>query len=324
MGKAIFNSVFPPDFEFINKTVNGGMVNSLIPIIIERYGQEKAEEVFSKLEKLGFKFVTLIAPSFDLRDLSMPPEIDNIKKKLESATPEEGFKLVEEAQGVMKKRLEGTGIKDLVDSGASKGWDQPSQILVEKGVTADPKGRVLDPIASSFADGLKPTEYFKASSGARKGMVDRALNTATTGYLTRKLVYLMNSVEADPRLKDCKTKRTLTLRLSKDYISRLAGRYILKVGRPTLFKAEDYKAGDVINLRSPVYCTSKKICHTCYGELLKRHKTPYIGVLAGSSIGERGTQLIMRTFHTGGAATMAKHDIFQDIIQNDPLVNLEK
>ena len=89
-------------------------------------------------------------------------------------------------------------------------------------------------------------------------------------------------------------------------------------------KAKDYKVGDVVKLRSPVYCESPKICHTCYGDLLKRHKTPYIGVLAGSSIGERGTQLIMRTFHTGGAATMAKRDMFEDVIQNDPIADLEK
>lgn len=324
MGRAIFNSVFPPDFEFINKPVNGSLVNSFIPIIIEKYGEEKAREIFSKLEKLGFKFVTLVAPSFDLRDLEVPPEIDEIKKKLETATPEEGFKLIDQGQEILKKKLEGTGVKDLIDSGASKGWSQPSQILIAKGVTADPKGRVLDPISSSFSDGLKPTEYFKASSGARKGMVDRALNTATTGYLTRKLVYLMNSVEAHPTLNDCGTKRTLRVRLTKDYIKRLSGRYILKGSRVVQFNPDDYKTGDVIELRTPVYCVSKKICHTCYGDLLKRHRTPYVGILAGSSIGERGTQLIMRTFHTGGAATMAKRDMFADIIQNDPLVNLEK
>ena len=324
MGRAIFNNAFPPGFPFIDQPVNGSMVNKMIAPLIEKYGEEAARKTYSKLEKMAFKFVTLVAPSFDLRDLDMPPEIDKIKEKLKTATPEEGFKLIDQGQEVMKKRLEGTGIKDLVDSGASKGWGQPSQILIAKGVTADPKGRVLDPIASSFADGLQPTEYFRASSGARKGMVDRALNTSTTGYFTRKLVYLLNSVEADPYLKDCKTKRTVKIRLTKDYINRLSGRYTLKMGVPTLFKPENYKAGDVIELRTPIYCKSPKICHTCYGQLLKRHKTPYVGILAGSSIGERGTQLIMRTFHTGGAATMAKHDMFQDIINNDPLVNLEK
>ena len=324
MGRAIFNNVFPADYPFIDQPVNGSMVNGLIPDLVEKYGEDKTKQIVSKLEKLAFKFVTIIAPSFDLRDLNMPPEIDQIKNKLKTATPEEGFKLIDQGQEIMKKRLEGTGVKDLIDSGASKGWGQPSQILMAKGVTADPKGRVLDPIASSFTDGLKPTEYFRASSGARKGMVDRALNTATTGYFTRKLVYLLNSVEADPMLKDCKTTRTIPIRLTKDLISRLSGRYIIKLGKPTLFKPENYKSGDVVELRTPIYCRSQKVCHTCYGNLLKRHKTPNIGVLAGSSIGERGTQLIMRSFHTGGVAIESKHDIFQDIFNNDPLVNLEK
>jgi DNA-directed RNA polymerase subunit beta' len=324
LGRAILNSVFPTDFEFIDKPVNGSMINGLIPIIIEKYGQKKAEEIYSKLEKIAFKFVTLIAPSFDLRDLDMPPEIGAIKEKLKTSTPAEAFKLLDQGLEIVKKRLEGTGVKDLIDSGASKGWGQPSQIFIAKGVTADPQGRVQDPIASSFSDGLKPVEFFKASSGARKGMVDRALNTGDTGYFNRKMVYLLNSVEADPSLKDCGTKRTLTMRLNKDYIKRLTGRYIQKGSRAIPFKAADYKEGDTIQLRTPIYCESKKVCHTCYGDLIKRHKSPYIGVIAGSAVGERGTQLIMRTFHTGGAATLAKHDIFADIIQNDPLVNLEK
>lgn len=325
MGRAILNSVFPSDYPFINKQISGGYLNDILPELIDKYGEKKSNEIFSKLEKIAFKFVTLIAPSFDLRDLSMPPEVEAIKEKLKTATPAEGFKLIDQGLEVVKKRLEGTGVRELIDSGASKGWGQPSQILIAKGVTADPKGRVLNPIASSFADGLKPTEYFKAGSGARKGMVDRALNTGDTGYFNRKLVYLLNSVEADPSLKDCGTKRVLTIRLTQDYINRLAGRYIQKPGgRVVLFRSQDYKPGDTIQLRTPIYCTSKKICHTCYGDLIKRHRSPYIGVLAGSSIGERGTQLIMRTFHTGGAATATKHDVFGDLIQNDPLVNLER
>ena len=324
MGRAIFNSPFPKDFGFIDQLIRKGFVNSLIPIILEKYGEEKTKQVFSKLEKIGFKFATIVAPSMTLDDLDVPDSILEIKEKMKTATPEEGLKLQEEGMKILHQHYKGTGLFDLTDSGSARGWGQASQILISKGVTADPKGRVLDPIASSFADGLKTSEYFRASSGARKGMVDRALNTATTGYFTRKLVYLLNSLEAHPTLKDCKTKRTLSVRLNKDIIPRLTGRYIIKLGKPVLFKAEKYKVGDVVDLRTPIYCVSPKICHTCYGELLKRIKSPYVGVLAGSSIGERGTQLIMRTFHTGGAATMAKHDIFQDIVDNDPLVNLEK
>jgi UDP-N-acetylglucosamine enolpyruvyl transferase len=107
-------------------------------------------------------------------------------------------------------------------------------------------------------------------------------------------------------------------------MNRLYGRYILVGNKVTLFNPNDFKPGQAIQLRTPIYCESKKICHTCYGELIKRIKSPYVGVIAGASIGERGTQLIMRTFHTGGAATLAQHDILQEIIDNDPLANLEK
>jgi DNA-directed RNA polymerase subunit beta' len=324
MGRALFNNAFPPDFPFVDEPVTKSFVNKLIPIVLEKYGQEKTIEIFSTLEKLGFKFATIVAPSFNLDNLTVSPEIDQIKEKIKTASPEEAFKLIEQGKKILEKNLRGTGLHDLVQSGSSKGWDQPSQMLISKGVIADPQGRVLDPIASSFADGLKPSEYFKASAGSRKGMADRALNTSTTGYFSRKLAYLLNAVEAHPSLNDCKTQRTITVRLTSDLMSRLTGRYIIKAGRLKKFEAKDFKIGDTIQLRSPIYCVSQKICHTCYGDLLRRQKTPYVGLLAGQAVGERGTQLIMRTFHTGGAATMAKRDIFQDIINNDPLVNLEK
>jgi DNA-directed RNA polymerase subunit beta' len=324
MGKAIFNHVFPPDFRFIDDVVTKKVVNGLIPEILNKYGQDAAIKIFSKLEKIAFKFATIMAPSLTLEMLDMPESIGRIKEKLKTATPDEAFKLLDEGEKIMKDTLKGTTLFDLVDSGSSKGWSQPKQILVAKGVIADPKGNVLDPIAGSFTDGLSTKEFFAASSGARKGMVDRALNTADTGYFTRQLVYLLNSVEVDPILKDCKTKRTINLRLDKEMMKRLEGRYIIQNGKLQRFEAADFKPGQSINLRSPIYCKSPKICHTCYGDLIKRIKTPYVGVLAGSAIGERGTQLIMRTFHTGGAATLAKHDIMQEILDNDPLANLEK
>jgi DNA-directed RNA polymerase subunit beta' len=324
MGKAIFNHVFPPDFRFIDDVVTKKVVNGLIPEILNKYGQDAAIKIFSKLEKIAFKFATIMAPSLTLEMLDMPESIGRIKEKLKTATPDEAFKLLDEGEKIMKDTLKGTTLFDLVDSGSSKGWSQPKQILVAKGVIADPKGNVLDPIAGSFTDGLSTKEFFAASSGARKGMVDRALNTADTGYFTRQLVYLLNSVEVDPILKDCKTKRTINLRLDKEMMKRLEGRYIIQNGKLQRFEAADFKPGQSIHLRSPIYCKSPKICHTCYGDLIKRIKTPYVGVLAGSAIGERGTQLIMRTFHTGGAATLAKHDIMQEILDNDPLANLEK
>jgi len=324
MGKAIFNYCFPPDFRFIDDVVGKKVINGLIPEILEKYGQDVTIKVFSKVEKVAFKWATVMAPSLSLDMFEMPESIARIKEKLKTATPDEAFKLMDEGEAIMKERLKGTTLYDLVDSGSSKGWNQPKQIFVAKGVIADPKGNVLDPIPESFTDGLSTKEFFKASSGARKGMVDRALNTADTGYFTRQLVYLLNSVEVHPTLKDCKTKRTINLRLDKKMMERLSGRYIIVGNKIQQFNPSDFRPGQSIQLRTPIYCKSPKICHTCYGDLIKRIKTPYVGVLAGSAIGERGTQLIMRTFHTGGAATLAKHDIMQEILDNDPLANLEK
>jgi len=323
MGKAIFNNIFPKDFRFINDVVTKKVVNSLIPEVVNKYGEEAAIKIFSKLEKISFKYATIMAPSLKLENLDMPVSIGRIKDRLKTATPDEAFKLLEEGEEIMKEKLKGTTLYDLVESGSSKGWDQPKQLFIAKGVIADPKGKVLDPISGSFTDGLTTTEFFKASSGSRKGAIDRALNTSDTGYFTRKLVYLLNPVEVDPILKDCKTKRAINLRLSKDTIGRLNGRYILVGGKLKKFNLDEWKIGQSINLRTPIFCVSEKLCHTCYGDLVKRVKSPYVGMIAGSAIGERGTQLIMRTFHTGGAATAAKHDVLQDIIDNDPLAKLE-
>jgi DNA-directed RNA polymerase subunit beta' len=324
MGKAIFNYAFPSDFRFINDQVDKKLVNSLIPEVLNKYNEQVTMKVFSKLEKIAFKFATIMAPTLSIDMFSVPDSIKRIKDKLKTASPDEGFKLIADAEEILKDKLKGTTLYDLIDSGSSKGWGQPSQMFIAKGVTADPKGKVLTPIAGSFTDGLTTKEFFKASSGARKGMVDRALNTADTGYFTRQLVFLLNSVEAHPTLKDCGTKRTVMLRLEKDMIARLTGRYIVVGNKVVPFNTKDFRVGQSINLRTPIFCESKKICHTCYGELLKRTKTPYVGMIAGSAIGERGTQLIMRTFHTGGAATAAKHNVLQEIIDNDPIANLEK
>jgi len=324
LGRAIFNEAFPSNFPFVDSLVTKKVVNGLIPVIIKKYGEDVAIKVFSKLEKIGFKFATIMSPTITLDMIEMPASIMRIKQKIPGSSPEEAQKLIEEAKVLMIKHLKDTGLYDLMESGAGKGWSQPSQILIAKGVISDPKGNLLPPIEGSFADGLKTTEYFSAASGARKGMADRALNTATTGYFTRQLVYVLGPAEASATVKDCKTKRHLILRLTKDLIGRLSGRYVITPsGKLDLFQPSNFKTGDTIRLRTPIFCESKKFCHTCYGKMLQRHRTPYVGILAGSLIGERGTQLIMQTFHTGGAATLVQHDILQEILDNDPLIDVD-
>jgi DNA-directed RNA polymerase beta' subunit len=322
MGRAIFNSAFPRQHPLIDTQVSKKVVNGMITEIIDKYGEDVSREVFSKLEQIAFKFATVMGPSLTIDILEMPDSILRIKEKLKNASPEEADKLLKQAEKLMVEHLKDTGLYNYIESGAGKGWGQPRQILVAKGVITDPKGNILPPIEGSFADGLKPTEYFAASAGARKGMADRALNTAETGYFTRQLVYVLGPAEASATVRDCKTKRTISIRLTNDIIKRLTGRYVEYGGRLVEFDKSKFKAGDPINLRSVIYCESPKYCHTCYGKLLRRHKTPYVGILAGASIGERGTQLIMQTFHTGGAAKVAERDITGDILNNDPLINV--
>ena len=324
MGRAILNASFPADFRWIDGQLTGKHINNLIPEIIDKYGDDDAAKIFTDVKDSAFKFATIGASSITLDILDIPDSILRLKEKLPDSTPEEATKLLKQMEEILKIHLKDTGLYDLVESGAGKGWSQPMQILVAKGIITDTSGNLLEPIKGSFSEGLTNTEYFHAAGGARKGMADRALNTATTGYFTRQLVYVLSPVEAHPSLKDCKTKRTVQMRLTNDLIKRMSGRYIIKSGNLISFKRSDYKPGDVVSLRTSIYCESYKLCHTCYGDLLKRHKSPYVGVLAGSSIGERGTQLIMRTFHTGGAASIVVRDVLADIIDNDPLIQINK
>ena len=320
MGKALFNNCFPPDFEFIDKIATKKLVNNLIPLLINKYGDKIAMETISKLERLGFKFATIMAPTITLDNIEIPDSIKSLKKKLENSTTDEAAILLEDMQKLLIEHLKDTGLYDLIESGSGKGWGQPMQILVAKGLITDAKGEIMPVISKSFSDGLTNEQYFDAAVGARSGIMDRVLSTATTGYLTRKLVYMLNSVEADPHLKDCKTKRTVAIRLTNDLISRLHGRFIIVKGKVEPFDEGDHKPGETINLRTPIYCESKKICHTCYGKLLERARTPYVGVYAGHSIGEMATQGTMKTFHSGGAATVQKRNIISDIIDNDPFL----
>ncbi len=323
MGKAIFNSTFPLSYPFIDQEVNSKIVNGLIPVILEMYGREQAINTFSALKTIGFKFATISSPSITLDDIQLPTSILQLKKKLDGATTEEAAVLLEEMEKLLVEHLKGTGLYDLVQSGSGKGWTQPMQILVAKGLIADPTGKVLPAIKGSFADGLTNKEYFTAASGSRKGIIDRVLNTADTGYMSRQLAYVLNTVEIDRSLKDCKTKRHLSFRMTKEMKGIFTGRYILNGNSVERFDPGKTKVGDVVNLRSPILCESTKLCHTCYGDLLKRHKSPYVGVLAAQLVGEAGTQTIMKSFHTGGAVKIKDRDIRYDIIQNDPLTTKE-
>ncbi len=220
-------------------------------------------------------------------------------------------------------------IKIMADSGATKGGFQPiRQLAGMRGLMADPSGRIIAlPIRSNFREGLTALEYFISTHGARKGLADTALRTADAGYLTRRLVDVSQDVIIN--VHDCKTKSGVTIDrrvspgLGESFRERLLGRATLKkvvdkkTGEVILEKGQiitdkEYagieKAGlDKVQVRSPLTCQLEHgICALCYGNDLGRGGLVQIGaavgIIAAQSIGEPGTQLTLRTFHTGGVA----------------------
>ncbi|MCB0156370.1 MAG: DNA-directed RNA polymerase subunit beta', partial [Anaerolineae bacterium] len=220
-------------------------------------------------------------------------------------------------------------IKIMADSGATKGGFQPiRQLAGMRGLMADPSGRIIAlPIRSNFREGLTALEYFISTHGARKGLADTALRTADAGYLTRRLVDVSQDVIINA--VDCGTKNGTTVNmqeskaLGQTFKERLMGRFLLtKVVDPetgevllesnSLVGEDEYalveKAGlEEVLVRSALDCELEQgICSSCYGIDLARGNIAEIGaavgIMAAQSIGEPGTQLTLRTFHTGGVA----------------------
>ena len=234
----------------------------------------------------------------------------------------------EVAQAVRKGMDPAGSLATMAISGATKGGFGPiSQLAGMRGLMADPAGRIIPlPIRSNFRDGLNTLEYFISTHGARKGLADTALRTADAGYLTRRLVDVAQDViiNAD----DCGTENGITIRRAddiagQDFATRLYGRVVgRRVADPasgeilldrgdtiTIDEARRLAASGIeeVFVRSPLTCELRfGLCGQCYGMDLGRGKMvargAAVGIVAAQSIGEPGTQLTLRTFHTGGVA----------------------
>ncbi len=220
-------------------------------------------------------------------------------------------------------------IRVMAISGATKGGFTPiRQLAGMRGLMADPAGRIIAlPIRSNFREGLTALEYFISTHGARKGLADTALRTADAGYLTRRLVDVAHNVIIDS--EDCGTRSGIwvsleeTQRLGQSLAERIAGR--VAAGSVVDPESGEILAamGEVIEqehvdrieranvkevyVRSPLTCALRHgMCATCYGQDLARGGMirigEAVGIIAAQSIGEPGTQLTLRTFHTGGVA----------------------
>ncbi|WP_188349522.1 DNA-directed RNA polymerase subunit beta' [Staphylococcus aureus] len=236
----------------------------------------------------------------------------------------------DQIQGELMQSLDKTNpIFMMSDSGARGNASNFTQLAGMRGLMAAPSGKIIElPITSSFREGLTVLEYFISTHGARKGLADTALKTADSGYLTRRLVDVAQDVIA--REEDCGTDRGLLVSDIKEgtemiepFIERIEGRYSKETIRhpetdeiiirpdelitPEIAKKITDAGIEQMYIRSAFTCNARHgVCEKCYGKNLatgeKVEVGEAVGTIAAQSIGEPGTQLTMRTFHTGGVA----------------------
>ncbi|MCS6791105.1 MAG: DNA-directed RNA polymerase subunit beta' [Oscillatoriaceae bacterium SKW80] len=340
---------------FRNRTIDKGQLKKLISWAFTKYGTARTAQIADSLKDLGFRYATKAGVSISVEDLKVPPTKRNLLDKAEreirktetrysrgEITEVERFQKVidtwnstsEELKDEVVRYFRATdplnSVYMMAFSGARGNISQVRQLVGMRGLMADPQGEIIDlPIKTNFREGLTVTEYIISSYGARKGLVDTALRTADSGYLTRRLVDVSQDVIV--RESDCGTTRGIVLRSMTDgervlipLKERLIGRVLAadvrhpKTGqvlatRNTAISAEISEeivaAGiEEVLVRSPLTCAlQRSVCQRCYGWSLAHAQLvdlgEAIGIIAAQSIGEPGTQLTMRTFHTGGVFT---------------------
>ena len=324
VGRIMFNKILPSKKYYISAPLNKSGVNKLALQIYQEYGKTNKSvyiEFCHQVVHLGMKYYTIMAPSFGMSDLlDVPKTVLDLKEKLRKTTdPVEAGQILSKMTSELKDYVEkkNTNIGLIGKAGGLKGgYNQSSQIIAAKGLIQGPDGVQI--FTNSFSDGFNSKEFFDTGYGSRKGIIDRVINTSETGYLSRQLVYALQRVEVDPRLVDCKTKRFFTIKVTDDVAKRLSGRYIIdSLGKIIPFDKTKH-LNKVVSLRSPLYCISPKMCRTCYGELMMRNRTKYVGILAGQICGEKLTQTIMRTFHVGGSISMKNIKIMDELTRIMP------
>jgi DNA-directed RNA polymerase subunit beta' len=349
-GRVIFNDVLPPDLSFINKTLNQADLKRLEMEVLDKYGfSDEAVWFLNDLKNIGFKYATISGISWSVFDLEIPKEKQGIVSEAQKSADEnealyeqglltkyerraKAIEIWTEAKSKLseyvKKVLPQTSpVRIMVDSKARGSWSVIDQLMGMRGLFTNPAGEIIElPVKNSFKEGLTVLEYFISTHGARKGLADTALRTATAGYLTRRLVDVVQDITIQD--EDCKDKEGFVI-YAKDTeaISENLGKRVM--GRVSLeeIKDEDNKAiikkGDLISrkqaeevnrlklgklrVRNLISCKSRRgVCQVCYGYDLSKNQVveqgEAVGIITAQAIGEPGTQLTMRTFHTGGVA----------------------
>ena len=333
------------DSLFFNYSFDKNRLKALISWSLINNGEKGTLDLVENLKNIGFEYATQAGISLSIDDLKIPPtkKVDLSQAELDIQSTQIEYKqgnltAVEQSQQLIDtwhrtsenlkqsvvKHFRSTDVLNpvfmMAFSGARGNISQVRQLVGMRGLMSDPQGQIIDfPIRSNFREGLTLTEYVISCYGARKGIVDTALKTANSGYLTRRLVDVSQHVVVC--LVTCRTRRGIFLTDMKDgrktisfLKDRLVGRVLAEDINPIAFRNQQISkdlASKIVTLkkkvliRSPLTCeASNSVCQLCYGWSLSRGDLvplgEAVGILAAQSIGEPGTQLTMRTFHTGG------------------------
>ena len=357
LGRFLFDECLPAGFGYITETVKKKQMGEIVDRLANDHTKAEVATSLDGIKDLCFSFAARSGLTISIDDVTTPPEkrgildehekeADKVEQQFRKGIITDGERRQKEVEiwtnatdkvreamerGLSSKQF--NPIDMMVGSGARGNMMQVRQIAGMRGLVANPRGDMIPrPIKSNFREGLSMLEYFIATPGARKGLVDTALRTADSGYLTRRLVDVAQ--ELIIREPDCQREGDPVRGLwvegvvpdtagERSYLeTRIFGRTLavdVKLSDGTVLKAgnqigeEDLDAlrddpeVDRVRVRSVLTCQSDLgVCAACYGRSLATGKGiemgEAVGVIAAQSIGEPGTQLTMRTFHTGGIA----------------------
>ena len=337
------------DYSYQNTLVNKKQLKELLAWSFSKYDSMQASLLADELKYLGFKYATQAGISISIEDLKVPATKNDMLEKANKdilnaekiclkgkITDVERFQKIIDTWSIASESLKDNvvsyfktydplnSVYIMAFSGARGNLSQVRQLVGMRGLMADPSGEIMRvPIKKNFREGLTITDYLMSGYGARKGIVDTALKTANSGYLTRRLIDIAQDIII--REKDCLTSSSFLVDTKnkidqEQIIGRVLAKpvYELKTKnliadintQITLRLLELFKQKQIskFHIRSPLTCSLyHSICQMCYGWDLSNQNLvdlgEAVGILAGQSIGEPGTQLTMRTFHTGGIFT---------------------
>ncbi|MDP1884168.1 MAG: DNA-directed RNA polymerase subunit beta', partial [Candidatus Moranbacteria bacterium] len=350
VGRIKLNEIIPDGIEYVNYEMTKKELKMLVAKVLEVCGAEETALFADEIKNLGFASVTKSGISWGMDDLTVPASKKDIMKDAEAAVEvikqQFNMGLLTESERKGQVIEIWNNAKNKITDAVRAGFDKEGpvysmvyskargseSVVVQmsgmKGLMAGPTGETIElPIKSCFKEGLNVLEYFISTHGARKGMADTALRTATAGYLTRRLVDVSQDIII--REEDCKD--TAGSYLYKEDSDRIGQSFATRViGRVVIDDIADPKTGEIIveagalinkkqgemiekaniaqiKIRSLVTCkTPRGVCQKCYGlDLGRGHLVQLgqaVGIVAAQAIGEPGTQLTMRTFHVGGVA----------------------